>query len=48
MEKEPCRKCDGKGIIVYGPDTESGRETSRCDCTDKVLKLFEPTPDVPD
>jgi len=45
-KKEPCVKCDGKGKIVYGSDTEGGRESSQCDCMDKVLKLFEPTPDV--
>lgn len=48
MEEEPCRKCGGKGEIVYGPDTESGRQTSECDCMDKVLKPSEPAPDVPD
>lgn len=30
-----CEKCDDKGYIVYGPDTEMGREMMLCDCQKK-------------
>lgn len=29
---EPCDSCLGSGEIVYGSDTEAGREVVKCDC----------------
>jgi hypothetical protein len=34
-----CPKCLGKGVIVFGDDTETGREIIDCDC--KGIKFGE-------
>ncbi|MFA5355291.1 MAG: hypothetical protein WC302_00935 [Candidatus Paceibacterota bacterium] len=41
-EVEPCDSCLGSGEIVYGSDTEAGREVVKCDCS-QGYKAFAKT-----
>ena len=35
-----CSRCLGLGVIVYGSDTEGGREVVRCGCVVERVKGY--------